>query len=498
MSRMLAIYFPNLLCDYLATRKPELKDKVYVFTISKANRIMVTAASREAERQGVFASMVLADAKAVIPDILAFDDKVDFNKKLLIRIAKWAIRYSPTVAIDLPDGIILDTSGCSHLLGGEEKYLETILNKLQESGYHCRGAVSDTIGTSWAVARLGRKAPIIAPTQQYNALLNLPPLALRLEDHIIQRLHKLGFDKIGKFIQMPASVLRRRFGQEFLVRLGQALGTEEEIIMPIIVKSPYEERLFCLEPIRTRPAIEIAIEKLLEALCQRLSKEGLGIRSAELKGYRLDGKVTETKIGTNQPSHNIPHLAKLFELKIDKIEPDLGIELFILTATKTEPVLIHQEKLWNAKPGLADQNLAQLLDRLAGKVGPQAIRRYIPQANHWPERSLRKAVSLEEKTEIKWQRANPRPMEMLHKPAAIQVTAPIPDYPPMNFRYKDELHMVRKADGPERIEREWWMEPGEHRDYYILEDEKGRRYWVFRSGHYSEERSEWFLHGFFA
>ena len=68
----------------------------------------------------------------------------------------------------------------------------------------------------------------------------------------------------------------------------------------------------------------------------------------------------------------------------------------------------------------------------------------------------------------------------------------------MNFRYKDELHLVAKADGPERIEQEWWMQQGEHRDYYILEDDKGRRYWVFRSGHYNEEGSAWFLHGFFA
>lgn len=498
MSRYLSIYFTNLLTDYLAIKKPALKNKAYVFTMSQKNRIMITATSMEAEKQGIFAGTVLADAKALVPDILAFDDELNFNKKLLVRLAKWLVRYSPIVAIDLPDGIIIDSSGCSHLLGGEENYLQTIIGKLTESGYNCSGSISDTIGASWAIARLGNKSPIIAPGQQYNALLNLPPMALRLEQQIIQRLHKLGFDKIGKFIQLPAAMLRRRFGQEMLLRLGQALGTEEETLTPVLVKAPFEERLFCLEPIRTKPAIEIAIEKLLGTLCDRLAKEGLGLRSAELKGYRLDGKVTETKIGTNQPTHQVAHLAKLFELKIDQIEPDLGIELFILTATKTEPMHAAQEKLWNGKPGLADQGLAQLLDRLAGKVGAQAIRRYIPQAHYWPERSLRPAVSLEEKTEVKWQKSNPRPIEMLHKPAAIQVTAPIPDYPPMNFRYRDELHLVAKADGPERIEQEWWMQQGEHRDYYILEDDKGRRYWVFRSGHYNEEHSAWFLHGFFA
>ena len=495
---MVSIWFPNLLSDWLATRKPELTGKVYVFTKPERGRIIVTATSREAEKQGIFIGNVLADAKAIVPDIQCFDDQVNLNKKLLIRICKWAIRYSPFVAIDLPDGIMLDSSGCSHLWGDEATYLKHILGKLTESGYQCNGSISDTIGASWAIARFGKKSPIILPNEQYNALLNLPPIALRLEQIIYQRLHKLGLDKIGKFIQMPRSVLRRRFGEEMLLKLGQALGTEEETIKPMIIVPPYEERLPCLEPVRTKPAIEIAIERLLEKLCTRLANDGLGIRSAILKGYRLDGKITETVIGTNQPSHNIKHLLQLFELKIAQIEPALGIELFIITVTKTDPMQLHQEKLWSGKPGLADQNLAQLLDRLAGKIGPQAIKRYIPQAHYWPERSLRPAISLEEKSDTNWQKVNPRPMEMLRKPEPVEVTAPIPDYPPMNFRYKDELHLIRKADGPERIEREWWMEKGEHRDYYILEDEKGRRYWIFRSGHYSEEKSSWFIHGFFA
>ncbi len=75
----------------------------------------------------------------------------------------------------------------------------------------------------------------------------------------------------------------------------------------------------------------------------------------------------------------------------------------------------------------------------------------------------------------------------------------IPDYPPMLFRYKGKVHNIKKSDGPERIEREWWLEEGEHRDYYCVEDEEGHRYWVFRSGHYSEKKiDQWFIYGFFA
>jgi protein ImuB len=38
------------------------------------------------------------------------------------------------------------------------------------------------------------------------------------------------------------------------------------------------------------------------------------------------------------------------------------------------------------------------------------------------------------------------------------------------------------------------------RDYYRIEDEDGRRYWVFRAGLYQEGAAElpaWYLHGVF-
>ena len=92
----------------------------------------------------------------------------------------------------------------------------------------------------------------------------------------------------------------------------------------------------CLEPIVTATGIEIAIQRLLDALCHRLQKEQKGLRSASFKGYRVDGKIQEIHIGTNRPSCNSKHLFKLFETRIETIEPALGIELFTLDALKVE------------------------------------------------------------------------------------------------------------------------------------------------------------------
>ncbi|HET7897050.1 MAG TPA: DNA polymerase Y family protein, partial [Flavisolibacter sp.] len=242
-----------------------------------------------------------------------------------------------------------------------------------------------------------------------------------------------------------------------------------------------------------------ALERLLQCLCNRLRKESKGLRTAFFRAYLADGGTQGVTIATNRPSHNEAHLFQLFSLKLSTIKPGAGIELFLLEATRVEEYQPLQEQLWTAKGGIRDFKVAELLDRLAGKFGQDLIQRYLPAEHWWPERSYKRAASLTDDPTAEWKLDRPRPLQLLTPPERIDVTAPIPDYPPMNFRYKGQVHKILKADGPERIEQEWWIQEGEHRDYYCVEDEEGQRYWLFRLGHYNEvNHPEWFLHGFFA
>jgi protein ImuB len=459
--------------------------------------MIIKAASTAAEAKGIYTNMVVADCRAILPELQVFDDKPGRAEKLLNALAEWCLRYTPIAAVDLPDGLILDVSGCAHLWGGEGPYLKDILTKLRGYGYDTRAVMADTIGTAWALSRYG-KSTIVETGKHVDALLPLSPAALRLEPALVQKLEKLGFYQIQSFIKMPRNALRRRFGQVLLSRLDQALGQEMEVIVPIRPIEPYQERLPSFEPIRTAPGIEIALRKLLEQLCKRFIKEGKGLRTCIFKAYRIDNMIQQIAISTIRPSRNVDHLFKLFEIKIPTIEPALGIELFILEAPTVEDVSITQDVLWNTASKDDDTGIAELLDRLAGKVGLHAIHRYLPAEHYWPERSIKLAASLQEKPLTEWRIDMPRPVHLLSKPEPIEVTVPIPDYPPMLFHYKGKLHNVKKADGPERIEQEWWLEKGLYRDYYCVEDEDGARYWLFRLGHYDSDEPKWFIHGFFA
>ena len=497
--RFVAIWFRFLKTDWYSRRIPALSKVAFVLSAPAHGRMVIAAANPVAWQKGIYPEMTVADAKAIYPSLHVLDDKPEHAERILKGLAGWFIRYTPWVATNLPNGLILDATGCAHLWGGEKAYLQDISEHLEGFGYCARMAMAGTIGAAWAISRFGNNLSVTERDDTMNALSPLPASSLRLETETINTLNKLGLKKVGDFISMPRPALRRRFGEHILTRIDQALGNTEEIIEPIHTLESYQVRLPCMEPIATRTGIEIALENLLSMLCDRLKKEGKGLRNCTFKGFCVDGRIETIIVGTNKATAKAEHLFKLFENKLDTIKPELGIELFLLEASKTEDLTIRQEKLWEKASGLISEPVVELLDRFTGKFGEGHIHRYLPAEHHWPEWSVRVATSLDEKPGIDWKHDYQRPVKLLKHPEPIQVTAPIPDYPPMNFRYKGKLHKVIKHDGPERIEQEWWLQQGEHRDYYVLEDEEGHRYWIFRSGHYDSEKfSGWFIHGFFA
>ncbi|WP_372772183.1 DNA polymerase Y family protein [Mangrovibacterium sp.] len=494
--RYLYIWLRYLPTDRMTKLNPELRNMPFLLYAPEHGRMVIRAASPALVKEGMAPGMVVADVRAILPQVEVFPAEPEAEEKLLNKLAEWCFRFSPIVATNPPDGLVLDLSGCAHLWGGERPYLQTITTRLRKGGYAARAAIADTIGAAWAVARYGRQHSIVEPGTHRQALLPLPPAALRLDSATLQRLDKLGFRQIGQLTSIPGSNLRRRFGNNLLLRLDQALGTERELLKPIQATPVYLERLPCLEPIRTAKGIEIALERLLEMLCTRFFAEGKGMRTGILKGYRIDGETVQISIGTNRASRNAAHLFKLFELKIPELEPALGIELFTLEAPLVEDVSETQEALWGT--GSNNQTaIAELLDNIAGKVGSKAIHRYLPQEHYWPERSVKEVGSLEEQPVTEWRTDRPRPLHLLPNPEPIDVMVALPDYPPLHFRHKNEIIRITRADGPERIEQEWWLQNGPPRDYYQVEDEKGARYWIFRLGLYNSGNPQWFLHGYF-
>src|SRR6187399_876144 len=139
--RFITIWFRHLKTDWWNRRQPELSRSPFVLAIHDRGRKVISAANILAEQQGIYKGIVVADAKAIFPDLKVIDDKPGLAEKLLKALAKYCIRYCPVVAIDPPDGLILDVTGCSHLWGGDLIYTNTIINRFKSFGYDVKAGI---------------------------------------------------------------------------------------------------------------------------------------------------------------------------------------------------------------------------------------------------------------------------------------------------------------------------------------------------------------------
>ena len=95
-----------------------------------------------------------------------------------------------------------------------------------------------------------------------------------------------------------------------------------------------------------------------------------------------------------------------------------------------------------------------------------------------------------------------RPHRLLDRPEAIDVIYATPEGMPRRFVWRRVVHDIARVEGPERIAPEWWRQPSSARlrDYYRVEDQTGRRYWIYREGLVGDGRGGlpgWYLHGLF-
>jgi protein ImuB len=404
------------------------------------------------------------------------------------------LRYAPLAALDPPDGLWIDVTGSTHLHGGETRLLRDLLQRLNVPAY---AAVADTPAVAHAVARFGGGG-MVPPGA--DAVGDFPIEALRLPLDVLASLRLMGFERIGPLAAAARAPLVRRFGPMLALRLDQAAGTVFEPIVPAVPATLIQARLTFVEPLLTADAFSSVIVRLVGMVCGDLERAGRGARRLDLLFERVDESVQAIRIGTARPARDARHLGRMLDERLERVDPGLGVEAMHLIVAVADPLGFVQTA--SSLVEEASSDLAPLVDRLANRLGEARVYRAAPVESDVPERSVRRVAALS-RAVGGWPADLPRPVRLLDPPQPIDAMALLPDHPPVAFTWRRVRHLVRHADGPERITGEWWKRDREWasvRDYFRVEDEDGRRFWLFRRGNGSDLETgdmRWFLHGVF-
>ena len=471
----------------------------------------IAALNRAAQRAGLAKGELLSNARSKVLDLQARDADPAADAAALRRLALWCLRYTPIAApwdeSSGADGLFLDITGCAHLFGGEERLLADLSARLRAFGLVPRLAIADTAGTAWAVARHGGKdATVVASGDQKAALQALPLAALRLGEEGLLLMRRLGLRRIGEVMHQPRAPFAARFHAELLRRLDQALGHAPEPLVPVVEPPVYRAQAMFVEPIQSQEHVLEAATRLLEALARDLERAAVGARLLRLLLFQVDGEVVSLDLGLAAPSRDARHIAQLIGLRLyrlgSELEADFGFEAAAVHVLVAESLAERQDRFVIAADDTPPEELARLIDRLQQRLGRGAVRQLHPRQSHIPERAVR-ARPAADGASPGWAVEAPspaRPLLMLERPETADVLAVVPDGPPMHFRWRGVLHQVVEAQGPERITPEWWRRTAERtRDYYVVEDAEGRRFWLYRAGLYGQGGAtpQWFVHGVF-
>lgn len=502
MKHIMCVRLRQWSIDRLRRRHPQLRHKPLALVQTITSRLIVAAVSDEAKGSGITIGMTLAEARALCSDLCHHDHLPEHDRKSLEALGRWLIaRFSPVVAIEPPDALLLDVTGSERLFGGLDRLAEQVCDALTNLQITHRIAIAPTSGAAWAVASFGAVDLSIVPEDQIAPALHpLPVAALRLDDEVVSALHHLGIETIVGLDRLPRQSLPSRFGVSLLLQLDRAFGRVAEPLVPLAHRVRVQASMQFEGGIDSPEVIGLALKHLLDCVVPQLARLGCGARRLTMH-FRCDraSPITRT-LSLSRPTRNVGTLLNLLRCATEALNAATGITAVTLSVPVYERVDDEQQRLLDGEEQVAQAEVDGLLERLRSRLGedavlcPRLIECHLPEwAVRW-ERPERVAFQQSPSQPITPVRS--RPLHLLPEPVEVRCMLSPSDEDmglPVLFAHDGTSHTVTQISGPERIAGVWWAGRHKTRDYYDVEDEAGRRFWLFRVA----ETRKWYLHGLF-
>ena len=471
---------------WIAIRLPQLPLEIFLrgsstpepFALEERHRVF--ACDRKARSRGVRAGMAVSAALALAPRLRVVRRDPAAETEALLGVAGWAAQFTPGVALEFPDAVLLDAAGSLKLFGGLASFLGRLRRELAEMGWSAELAGAPTPRGAFWLALAGKSRFIGSAAEIEPALAALPVTVLRRDGETLEALEAVGVRTLGGLLALPREGVARRFGQGPLGDLDRALGR-----LP-------DPRNFFVPPARFRATIELAAEVVqAEALlfaAKRLIVQLAGFLAARSGGaqrlvFRLrhrDRAATEVAIGLVAPSRDAEHFTLLARERFSG--PALGQPVREIALEVDDVVPLAGRNLGLLlEQGKPQGNWERLVERLRARLGSEAVRGIAVRSEHRPELASAAADPGAGQAQLEF---GERPLWLLPSPKPLAEIGAKP-------HHEGPLELLA---GPERIESGWWDGGDVARDYFIARTQNEALVWIYRE----RGGGGWYLHGLFA
>jgi protein ImuB len=464
----LALHFHSLSLEVFS-RGAAVPDPLAVVE-KQGGRTWVIARNDAAAACGVCTGMTAAAAQALADGLVVRRRDPAAEQVSLDGLALWAGRFTPSVSLEAPAGLLLEIGTCLSLHHGLANLLKQARSGVNEMGYAATMACAPTSLGAWLLAKAGIEKAV-RDTARLETILAALPLALLDQPPAVREgLEKVGAQTLGDCLSLPRGGVARRFGQALVDELDLALGRLPEARAFFVPPASFERSLELPAPVRDAEALQFAARRLLPELEGFLTLRQTGVQELELVCRHERRADTLLKLGFVKPSRDAARMQLLLRETLGRTRLVAAVDTLVLRAPLVLPLSASCGDLFQ-KSREADGDL--LLERLRIRLGKDAVYGIETVADHRPERSWRPCQ----------EQASAAAAANRHRPLWL-LPRPLPCHD----------GRLKLQSGPERIESGWWDGGDATRDYYVAEDRNGAQLWVYCD----RVSGEWYVHGVFA
>ena len=500
--RHLSVWCPRLALDIWRRREDPRLQGPFAVTLRVGGAERIHRAGDRAQDAGVRDGESVTDARAVCPDLLCEPCDPVREASLLAAIRTWCDRFAPRVALEPPDGLTLDVTGCAHLFGGERALAEAVRDGLAALHVAARIGVANTPLAARGFARHGREPITVTdPEAEVSAIASLPIAALGVESEAERTLARLGLHTVADLSALSSSQLARRVSVRVPDALHRLRGERADPIVPSAMARPVSASRRLAEPVRHLEPIQHVLEALVHRVCADLKARGKAARRFHLDVFHANGRPEPIEVGFARPTREVAAITRQFTRPLDALRLPFGADRFRLVAHDVE-LFAHVQADLSSWPAEVEGALDQTLTTIGNRVGFDRLLRPVAGRGHAPEAEhlVREALSSRLAKSCEALAYYPRP-ERVWTPERVRVE--VAGNPPLRFTWRGQEVATRRADGPERVCPEWWRDGHDMfsrrvRDYFRITTEDGRTLWLMTFASPAQgARPEWFCCGEF-